>query len=81
MALRDALGNTWGKIFIVLLPFLAAGVAVVITVREKVSRLEADIIEAKRIYVTREEIGGKLDAILRELGALREDHRSILRPH
>lgn len=80
MAWRDAMGNTWGKILVTLLPLLAVGIVATITLREKVSRLEADVVEAKARYVTREEVQGKLDAILRELGALREDYRDLRRP-
>ena len=79
MTLRVAISNTWGKLIVVMLPLLVVGFVAMITLREKVARLEADEVEARAHYITREEVGAKLDAILRELANLREDHRDLRR--
>lgn len=73
MTLRDALGNTWGKILMaLLLPAILAGVALV-REHEKVAQLEA----ITQTHVTRVEVQGQYEAILREIAALREDVRDL----
>ena len=76
MSLRDALRNTWGKILLaLLLPALLAGAALIRN-HERLNRLEADSAN----HVTRVEVQIQLEAILRELAALREDVRDLRPP-
>lgn len=75
MSIRDVFQNTWGKIIVTLLPFLVVGAAAIITMREKVAQLETTATQ----HVTRAEVNGQLEAILRELAALREDVRELRR--
>lgn len=75
MPWREMLRNTWGKLLVVLLPLaIVAGVALIRT-QERVSQLE----QVAKNHVTRAEVNAQLEAILRELAALREDVRDLRR--
>ena len=75
MTIRQALGNTWGKIILVMLPLAVVASVALIRTHEKVTRLET----TTELQVTRTELQGQLEAILRELAALREDVRDLRR--
>ena len=80
MSVSDALKNTWGKILLVVLPTALIAAATLVTMREKVARLEVDVRGVQGSQVTREELRGQTDAILREIAGLRQDVRDLRRP-
>ena len=71
--------NTWGKIILIVVPLVIGGFIAGVRMNEKVTRLETDFREARNSHVTRAELQGQLDAILRELAGLREDVRDLRR--
>ena len=76
-AIGIALESVWGKLLLLLLPMFIAGFIAIVTMREKIVRLESDVALMRSNYVTQEVLQVQLVAIRLEIAGLRQDLRDF----